>query len=128
MAIPATTLHGEFSSSDASGLDASTSKVTLYGPGGTTALVLGSKDWVHVSQLAVSSAGTNLTVTVFDGADATPDAGEVIWKGVVLTNTTANVFFPNPHACQKGTYPRVKASGSGQVDVTLHGFVQAASI
>lgn len=128
MSLPARTLHGEFSSADASGLNANSSKVTLYGPGGTTALTLDAKDYVHVSQLAISSAGTNLTVSIFDGVDANPDAGELIWKGVVPTNTTATVFLPNPHVCQKGTYPRVKASGAGQVDVTLHGVVVQMNI
>ncbi len=128
MSIPMPTAHGEFSSADASSLDATTSQVALYGPGGTTALTLNSNDYVHVSQLSISSAGTNLTVSVYDGADATIGAGELIWKGVVATNTTANVHLPHPHVCQKGTPPRVKTSGAGQVDVTLHGAIARVGV
>lgn len=121
--MPASTVHGEFSASDASAVDATTSKVTLYGPGGTTALTLNANDYVHVSALTVGSAGTNLLVQVFDGGDATADAGELIWAGYVPTNSTVAVQFPDPHVCQKGTYPRVKASATGQVYVQLKGVV-----
>lgn len=122
MSIPAgPPIHGEFSSADASGLNEANSRILLYGQLATTALTLNANDTVIVSHLAISSAGTNLTVSIYDGADATVDAGEVIWRGVVPTNTTIDAWLLVPHYCQKGTWPKVKASGAGQVYVTLHG-------
>lgn len=114
-------IHGDFSSADASALAETAQRFTLYPYGGSTSMTIGSTDYVTVTDLSISSAGTNLTVTIFDGADTVSSSGELIWKGVVPTNTTQPVRLSVPHACQVGTYPKVKASGAGQVDVVMHG-------
>lgn len=115
--------HGEFSSADASALTEPNGRFTLYGAGGTSALTLDASDQVRITDITVSSAGTNLTLTVYDGANNAAGGGEVIWKGVVPTNTVQNKTLATPHFCQKGTYPKVITSGAGQVDVTIHGTI-----
>ena len=115
--------HGEFSSADASGLSEPNSRFTLYGARSAAALTLNAGDVVTITSLSVSSAGTNLTISVYEGADATVDAGEVVFKGVIPTNSTQSKVFAG-HECQKGSYPKVKASGSGQVDVVIHGLIE----
>lgn len=114
-------MHGEFSSADASALDETNSRFSLYGDRAAAALTLSAEDVVCITDLSISSAGTNLTVTVYDGADATPGAGEIIFKGVIPTNTTQSKVFSRPFECAKGKYPKVKTSGAGQVDLTITG-------
>lgn len=124
---PTLPVHGEFASADASALTESNSRAALYPQASATALTLAATDTAVVHSLVVSSAGANLTVTVYDGADATVDVGEVIWRGVVPTNTTQHAVLSVPHRCQAGTYPKVKASGAGQVYVNLSGYVLRTS-
>ena len=112
-------VHGEFSSSNASSLTEPQSRITLYGPASTSAVTLGASDYVVVTDVVITT-GTSLTVTIFDGADATPDAGEVIYKGTVNGTAQFSALL-TPHYCQVGTWPHVKTSGSGQVDVVLRG-------
>jgi hypothetical protein len=120
---PGSPFHGEFSSADASGLTEPNARFTLYGPGGTTALTLDPNDYVEIADITVSSAGTNLTLTIYDGANNTVAGGETIWKGVMPTNNGRDADLSVPHVCQKGTYPKVLTSGAGQVDVLIHGTI-----
>lgn len=115
--------HGEFSSSDASALSEANARLTLYGASSTTALTLNANDVVQVDSLTISSAGTNLTITIFDGADGSAGAGEVILAAVVPTNNTITPYMAVPHYCQKGTYPKVAASAAGAIKVQMQGTV-----
>lgn len=115
-------VHGEFSSSDASALTEANSRILLYGAGSTTAATLTSTDYVVISSLVIV-AGAALTVTVYDGSDATVGAGEVVCKGNLAANGVVAHTLPVPHTCQAGTWPKVKTSGAGQVDVTLQGYI-----
>lgn len=120
--LPAT-VHGEFASSDATGLNEANSRLTLYQAGTATSLTLGSSDHFVVCSVTVSSAATNALVQLYDGADATVDAGEEVLGGIVATNTSQTVNLSAPHVCQKGTYPKVKASAAGNVRVQVRGVV-----
>ena len=120
MGVP---FHGEFSSADASALSEANSRFTLYGAGSTTAITLNANDQIEITDISIASAGTNLTVQVYDGADATVDAGEAVYEAIVPTNTTQSKIIGTPHVIQKGTYPKLKTSGAGQVDAVIHGRV-----
>ncbi len=112
-------IHGEFSSADASALSEANSRILLYGAGSTTALTLNANDHVTITDLKVI-AGSALTVTVYDGTDATPDAGEVITTGDYAANGgEAQPGMQTPFTCQKGTWPKVKASAAGNVKVQI---------
>lgn len=119
-------LHGEFSSANASALDEENSRILLYGAGSVSAVTLGAGDTVCVTSVAVA-VGAALTVTVYDGANNTPAAGEQILKVITAAAGTAVYHLPVAHACQPGTWPKVKTSGAGQVDVTLHGHVTSVT-
>lgn len=125
-ATPGVPFHGEFSSADASALNEANSRFTLYPPGSTSAITLDSNDIVWISDVQVT-VGTTLTVTVFDGTDATVDAGERVFKGGCAANNTIYPNYTIGHCCQKGTYPKAKTSGAGQVDVQIHGTIQRLS-
>lgn len=122
VAHPGVPFHGEFSSANASALSEANSRITLYGAGSTTALTLASTDRVLITDLNVETLGT-LTVQVYDGADATVDAGERIYQGDLLTTSAANTNASTPYTCQAGRYPKVKTSGAGQVDVQIRGYI-----
>src|SRR5262245_32378345 len=126
MAAPSLTggvpAHGEFSSADASGLSEASSRFALYGPGQTSALSLAATDTFAVTDLTVV-AGAAMTVWVYDGANNAVDAGEQAVKLVFAAAGQASVSFRSPHYCQAGSWPKVKTSAAGQVDVTLHGGV-----
>lgn len=115
--------HGEFASADASALTEPNSRFALYGTGAVASLTLDSNDQVIISEITIASAGTNLVGYIYDGADATVDAGESVWRGIVPTNTTQALQFGIPHYCQKGTYPKVKMSGAGQIYVSIRGTI-----
>lgn len=113
-------VHGEFSSADATALSAgTTARIVLHGPGSTSALTLDANDYVQILSATVSSAATTALVQIYDGADATVDAGEEIFGGIVPTNSTVSANFHSPHVCQKGSYPKVKASAAGNVRVQI---------
>ena len=116
-------VHGEFSSADASALTESGSRFALYGAGGTSAITLNANDYVSIDCISVSSGGTTLTISVYDGANATVDAGELVWRGIVPTSTSQFIVLRTPHTCQPGTWPKVKSSDTGQVDLVLHGTI-----
>lgn len=115
--------HGEFSSSDASALSEANSRFALYGAGSVTALTLASTDRVCVTGLKVMTGASALTVTVYDGADATVDAGETVSAGDYPANGGEAQNFTTPHFCQTGTYPKVKTSGAGAVKAQIRGTI-----
>lgn len=90
--------------------------------GDMAAIVLGADDFFEITDVSVISAAATI-VTVYDGADATVDAGEQI---AVVRNTT-NVLqghpqFLTPHRCTKATYPKVKGSVDTATEVLIHGY------
>lgn len=119
-------IHGAFSSSDASGLTEAAAQVTLYPAAGSTSFALGSTDYCRVTDLLIANSSTaTLTVTVYDGDDTVSSAGELLAVTRLATNTSQSIYFATPYECQAGTYPHVKASAAGQVDVTLKGTVSS---
>jgi hypothetical protein len=114
------TVHGYFTSADASALTEANARILLYPGGSSTALTVGTTDYVLVTGINILTAGA-LTVTVYDGADATPAAGEIIAK--VTVNGNLCIPLETPYICQKGTWPKVLTSASGQTDVTIRGSV-----
>lgn len=113
--------HGEFSSSDASALSEANSRILLYGAGSTTAITLASTDRVHITDILIVAA-VALTVTIYDGADNTAGAGEVVAYGDFAANGgVAHSTALSPHVCQAGTWPKVKTSGAGAVKVVIRG-------
>lgn len=118
--------HGEFTSADASALNEANSRATLYPPGSTTGLTLGATEVVVVTDIDVV-AGAALTVTLYDGADNSVAAGERLLLGNFPANGGISSHLNVPHYCQAGTYPKVKTSGAGQVDVTIRGVILAGN-
>jgi hypothetical protein len=116
--------HGEFSSSDASALSEPNSRFALYGAGGTTALTLDANDIVCVSDVKILCGSTALTITVYDGADATVGAGETVSAGDYPANGGEVWAGQVPHVCQTGTYPKVKASAAGAVKAQIRGTIR----
>lgn len=112
--------HGEFSSADASALTEVNSRFTLYGVGSATGVTLGANDYVVVKDIVITT-GAALTVDIYDGANNAVAAGESIAK--VIVNGTIVLPLTVPHVCAKGTYPKVKTSGAGQVDVVIRGHI-----
>jgi hypothetical protein len=121
-------MHGTYSSADASAPSEANARFVLYADLGVTSLSLNTSDVVVIQDIIVASAGTNLTVTIYDGADNSVGAGEIVWKGVVATNTTQSVSLNKPHRCQKGTYPKVLASGAGQIDLCIKGDIYRVGV
>lgn len=119
-------VHGEFSSSDASDLSESNSRFTLYGAGKASVGTLAATDQVVVTDVKVMVGSSALTVTLYDGSDATVDAGETITVGDYAANGGEAQNFSCPHVCQSGTYPKVKTSGAGAVKVQLRGYIRRA--
>lgn len=110
--------HGEFSDDDASALTEPNSRFSLYEGGSVSALTLGSGEQVRITRLFVQCAGT---VTVYDGANNTPAAGEIIYQGTLTEGAVLN--FDPPHYCQAGTYPKVKVGAAAQVYAKIHGYI-----
>jgi beta-lactamase superfamily II metal-dependent hydrolase len=121
--VASPSLHGEFTSTDASGLTEPNSRALLYGDGSTSAITLATTDQVVITSVLISVGASGIKVSVYDGADNTVDAGEKIAVASVGANGFVNYTLPVPHRCQVGTWPKVKTSASGQVDVTLHGYL-----
>jgi len=123
--------HGEFSSADASNLSEEASRLTLYelGGSGTTTISLADDDEVVITSCSMSTTaiGGSIILQLFDGPDSSLSVGELIARGVVTTSVMAYQTLPVPHICRAGTYPKVKASGSGQVDVIIHGYIKIAA-
>lgn len=115
-------VHGEFSSADASGLSEPNARILLYGAGSTTAITLDTNDNVVITDILIVAA-VALTVTVYDGANNSVAAGEVVAKGSFPATGGAVLTLSAPHVCQKGTWPKVLTSGAGQIDVYLKGYI-----
>lgn len=113
--------HGEFASADASALSEPNARITMYGRDKNVITLL-STDIVVITDI-VTCAGAALTVTLFDGADATPDAGEIIEQGDWSANGGVREGAVTPHYCKVGTYPKVKTSGAGAVKVGIRGHI-----
>jgi hypothetical protein len=123
-----TYFHGEFSSADASALNEANSRVLLYGPSSTTAITVGATDVVVVTGISVRVGATGMVATVYDGADNAPAAGEILHKGTYPASGAPHVeSLINSHFCQVGTWPKVKGSVAGQIDVVLRGYVRTTS-
>ncbi|HYE70417.1 MAG TPA: hypothetical protein VD932_02715 [Aquabacterium sp.] len=118
--------HGEFASADASALSESASRLTLYRPGTVLeALAIDDNDFVEVSDVVIDYTGsTARTITLYDGADATVGGGEKIHEATLAQNGHIESTLSIKHVCQKGTYPKVKTSGSGQVTVLIRGVIR----
>lgn len=121
-------IHGEFYSADASALNEANSRILLYGAGSTTAITLDSNDNVVITDIKVMVGATGLTVTVYDGANNTVAAGEVIAKGLYSANNGEVSNFAAPHVCQKGTWPKVLTSASGDVFVYIKGYIYRSGV
>jgi len=118
-----TYFHGEFSSADASALTEPNSRFTLYQDGTTTSITLAATDKVVITDIDIRVGITGRTVQVYDGANNTVDAGETIHAGTYAASTGHNRVSATPHSCQLGSYPKVKTSGAGQVDLNIRGYV-----
>jgi hypothetical protein len=119
---PGLLFHGEVSSADAT----TAVSATLYGTGSATAITVGATDQVVITDVVVSSGqALNYTTTVFDGADGSVGAGEVILAFSSKTAGTSTLACSSltPHVCPPGQTPRVISTGTGQVDVVLRGYI-----
>ncbi len=116
-------VHGEFASSDASGLSEPNSRFTLYAGGTTTSITLGANDQVEIDAVNVNTLTALALINVYDGADNAADAGEKIFTGIVAANCNEIGASGMGYICQPGSYPKVKTSASGQVYATLYGYV-----
>ncbi len=118
-------VHGEFTSADASALTELLSRITLYHPVTKAAVSIDAGDVLVITDLQLV-VGAAITVTVYDGADATPAAGEVICRGNFGANGGVDASFRTPHYCKQATWPKVKGGAAGQIDVSLRGRVMRA--
>ena len=112
-------VHGEVSSSDASAGVA----FTLFAAAGTEEESVGASERLEITSLSIV-VGSALTVDVFTGSDMTASAGERIAKGNFAASGGMVVPLPTSRICPAGTVPRLKTSGSGQVDAILHGVIR----
>jgi phage baseplate assembly protein gpV len=115
--------HGEFSSADASALNEANSRVLLYRGGSVAAYTLAATERVVITDFDVVCGASGLTVTLYDGDNTTVAAGETINKGTFAANGGISSHLTTPHFCQLGTWPKVKTSGAGQIDVTIRGVI-----
>src|SRR5439155_7067181 len=125
---------GEFASADASALSEAASRINLYPAGALktdSVLVLGTTDVVYVTTLVLSAGASALEVTVYTGADATADAGEVLAdvflpvNGAIVVDL-AQAPYRGPLGAGGIPYPKVKTSAAGAVRVQLFGTVHRA--
>lgn len=117
--------HGEFSSVDASSgvlLTEASRRFSLFIAGTTAATTLAASDQVLVTELYSATSNTSI-VTIYEGSDVTPAAGETI---AILRQTTVgqSVTFNTPHYCQAGCYPKVVNSTTQIVDVVIRGVIK----
>lgn len=117
--------HGSFGSADASGLSETNSRVALYPMRSTSAITLDSTDVVAITDFVITVGGT-IRVQIYDGSDNSVGAGEEITELVLAANTSGSHHLRTPHECQAGTYPKIKTNASGDVQVTMHGFIERA--
>lgn len=122
-----TSYHAEFSSADASALSEPNSRFTLYQLSTKTAITVQATDTVVVTDVLLRVGAAALTVNVYDGADNVVDPGEKIFSGSFPANSGDAVLYSTPHFCQVGTYPKVKTSIAGQVDMVIRGYVRTTA-
>ena len=117
--------HGEFVSANANGITEINSRFSLY-PGNFnhpgSALVRGANDQVIITDIIISS-GAAILVQFYDGADNVVDNGERIIEANMAINSTFYPDFGIPHYCLVGTYPKVAASGAGQINCLIRGTI-----
>lgn len=125
--------HGEFSSADASALSEANARFTLYGVD-KQAITLAADERVIVTDIDVV-VGTALTVTIYDGDDATPDDGEKILMHSFGANGGISSHLRTPHYCAVNAstsspdgYPKLETSAAGQVDCVIHGVVVKTTV
>jgi hypothetical protein len=116
-------IHGDFSSADASALNEANSRISLYDDGGIIAAILGATQSIYITDISFV-IGAALTVTIYDGIDTTASSGEIIMKGNYAANGGHDKKFVMPFQCKAGTYPKVKTSGAGQIDVQMRGYIK----
>lgn len=117
--------HGEFSSADASSpATEPDARIALYNRD-KAAITLASTDIVVITDITIVTESA-LRVDVFDGANTTIANGERIAAAQFGANGGQSSGLTTPHFCKAGTYPKVKTSGAGQVDVILHGHILSA--
>lgn len=106
-------IHGEVSSADASG----GADFTLYPSGSTTARTLQANEYLVIKTVS-SRIAAEVTALVAADADA---AGE---RAAYLDAGVNNLELCPPYVCPRGEVPRLIASGAGQVDVTIQGYIK----
>lgn len=121
---------GYFTSADASALTEGNSRLTLYDTN-RSAITLAANERVVIDQIDVIVGGSGLTVTLYDGADATPAAGEIFFLGTLAANGYVSQSLMTPQYGKNNNslvtplgYPKVKTSGAGQVDVIVRGVIE----
>lgn len=117
--------HGEFSSADAhSPGSESAARFSLYGAGQTSTITLTSNDYVIVTDALVSGTTTAIVVQLFDGAAASPSAGNLIAKfNVPVSGVSVTWSRQSGHWCVQGTYPKLLTNVAGQVDCIIAGYI-----
>jgi len=121
--------HGYISSANASApADESAARIPLYAAGTNTAIVIAATEHAVITDVTTSSIAA-LVAWVFDGAvtnDNVVDAGETV---AVRSHSSlqggGGFSFKTPHVCAVGTYPKFKTSATGQVYLSVHGYIAA---
>lgn len=119
--------HGEFGSTDATALTEANSRFLLYHSWTKAAITLGANERVIVTDFDLNNGHTALLeILLYDGADATPEASEVLAKHELPVNGSFGMNLSTPHVCKVGTVPKVKATVAGRIDCTIRGIISPA--
>jgi hypothetical protein len=114
---------GTFVSEDAyNPANEAAARFALFLAGTTTPIILGNLQTVTITDFSVS-CDTDLEVNIFDGADLTIGDGELIHRAYVRNFCSVSAALVTWHTCQKGTYPKLVAAGSGNVAATIRGYI-----
>ena len=97
-------------------------RFALYVAGTTTPIILGNLQTVTITDFSVSCE-VDFEVNIFDGNDLTIGDGELIHKAYVRNFCSVSADLVTYHVCRKGTYPKLIASGSGNVAATIRGYI-----
>ena len=108
-------IHGEAISADASGGVA----LTLYPNGSLTALVVGAKQRVVITDLIVNCA----TASVISVLAATAAAGRYVYRANMATTSQVTVHFITPYTCPIGITPLLLSGGAVACSVILQGSI-----
>lgn len=126
--VPGRPIRGYFSAADARAatLSEAQARILLFEskPASVAAVVLAATDIVLITGIVFMSAVT-LVASLYDGSDDTIDAGERLWMSrhsAAGGNCSPIIFMP-PLQCQAGTYPKIEADVTGQIDVMITGTV-----